>query len=62
VLELQSLRDRTDRRPPAPWQPFEGQQQLVLLRLDLCGPCRRLTEVQEASHDVAQLGQGAIFA
>jgi len=56
VVKLQAFRNRADGSSSARRHPFESEQKLVLLRLDVRGPGGRLAEVQETADDVAKLG------
>jgi hypothetical protein len=60
VSQLHSLGERADRRLSIGRQPFYGEQQLMLLRLDAGGPCGRFAEADKAADLIAEFRHGDI--
>src|SRR5262245_54994220 len=58
VARMHSFCERTDRRLSTGRQPFYGEQQLMLLRLDAGGPRRCFAEAEKAADLIAELSHG----
>jgi hypothetical protein len=61
VLKLQPLRQVSNRWLVLTGQPADGQQELILLRMQSPAPRCRLAEMQETAYLVAELGLGDEF-
>src|SRR5438552_3937867 len=57
VLDRQTRGERADGRRPFGAEPADGQEELVLLRLDAGGPGRLLAEIEEPTDDEPDLRQ-----
>jgi len=61
VLDLQALRQDTDRRLPTLWHALQGEEQLVLLWFKARRAGGSFAEMQEAATFIAKLGQRLIL-
>ena len=60
VLDLQACGKLSDQGPRALRQAFQGQQQLMLLRLQPRAACGLLAEVKEVADLISQFREGPI--
>ncbi len=61
VLELEALGEFTDRRRAVRRHPFDGEEELMLLRFKIGRPRDPLTDAQEAAQPVAKLRQRPVL-